>query len=91
MRFIRQEGLAYDLLLCGHTHGGQVRLCCKAWGAYRDVHTGAKIDADGSVFYVSRGLGTVKLPFRWNYFPEIAVFRISPDSDHNGEESSREM
>ncbi|MCM3557163.1 metallophosphoesterase [Brevibacillus borstelensis] len=90
-RFIRQEGLAYDLLLCGHTHGGQVRLFGKTWGVYRDVYTGAKTDSDGSVFYVTRGLGTVKLPFRWNCFPEITVFYISPVADKSGVEKHSEM
>lgn len=76
---LRDRGLRYDLLLAGHTHGGQVRLFGRTWGAYRHFHTGAAFSSDGSVFGISRGLGTVRLPIRLNCPPELALYRLVPE------------
>jgi predicted MPP superfamily phosphohydrolase len=70
-----------DLVLSGHTHGGQVvfgrfgdvviapsRLASKyVWGKYRDGNTH---------MYVSRGIGTVGLPVRINCPPEITKITL---------------
>ncbi len=71
-----------DLVLAGHTHGGQVNLF--GWapvlprgsgryvrGWYRDRQPGGPVRPD---LYVSRGIGTVTLPVRFGSAPEIAVF-----------------
>jgi predicted MPP superfamily phosphohydrolase len=68
------------LVLCGHTHGGQVRLPVLGalFTAYR---LGRGYDAGwfargASRMYVGRGLGTVHLPVRFLCPPEVAVFDL---------------
>ncbi len=68
--------LPYDLLLTGHTHGGQVRFLGRTIGAYKHFHVGLKRLCGRKHFYINRGLGTVKLPVRIACPPEIAVFHI---------------
>ncbi|MFN0158208.1 MAG: metallophosphoesterase [Bacteroidota bacterium] len=80
--FLRQASEKnIDLVLSGHTHGGQVSLGTfgetiiapaslaspYVWGKYRikDTH-----------MYVNRGIGTVGLPIRINCPPEITVVRL---------------
>ncbi|MFF0828925.1 metallophosphoesterase [Brevibacillus sp. NPDC003359] len=74
---IRNEGLKADLLLTGHTHGGQIRLFNRTVGAYKHFHVGQKEDQSVGVFGISRGLGTSRLPIRLNCFPEITVYAIN--------------
>jgi predicted MPP superfamily phosphohydrolase len=68
-----------DLLLCGHTHGGQVRL--PLIGAPRLPIVHAKY-ADGLVagpacaVFVSRGVGLAGLPVRFNCRPEVPVLTL---------------
>ena len=69
------------LTLCGHTHGGQVVLPFVG-----PVHTGSKFRSRfasgfvrgdlGALGYVSRGLGTTALPFRFGCPAELAVFDL---------------
>ncbi|WGV59092.1 metallophosphoesterase [Brevibacillus brevis] len=75
---IHNEGLKADLLLTGHTHGGQVRMFNRTIGAYKHFHIGQKEDPFVGVFGISRGLGTSRLPIRLNCFPEITVYMINP-------------
>ncbi|TKI59107.1 hypothetical protein E8L90_28980 [Brevibacillus antibioticus] len=75
---IHNEGLKADLLLTGHTHGGQIRLFNRTLGAYKHFHVGQKVDQFVGVFGISRGLGTSRLPIRLNCFPEITVYAINP-------------
>ncbi|MED4584200.1 metallophosphoesterase [Brevibacillus choshinensis] len=74
---IHEKGIHADLLLTGHTHGGQVRLFGRTFGAYKDFHIGQKKDKLVGLFSISRGLGTAKIPMRLNCFPEITVFLIN--------------
>ncbi|NRS17694.1 metallophosphoesterase [Brevibacillus sp. HB1.4B] len=74
---IHSESLKADLLLTGHTHGGQVRLFNRTIGAYKHFHVGQKEDQSVGVFGISRGLGTSRLPVRLNCFPEITVYAIN--------------
>jgi predicted MPP superfamily phosphohydrolase len=66
------------LTLSGHTHGGQIRLpngppiirqsrYCLDEGVY--AHR-------SSLLVVSRGLGSVALPFRWGADPEAVLIEI---------------
>lgn len=70
----------YNLLLAGHTHGGQVQVeifdtainparffTPYVYGVYR---------ARNSAAYVTRGVGTIGLPTRLAAPPEIAVLRL---------------
>jgi uncharacterized protein len=65
-----------DLILCGHSHGGQWRIpgVPTFWlppgcAGRIDGHH----EAQGRKLYVNRGLGWSFLPFRFNCRPEIAV------------------
>ncbi|MFS0553471.1 metallophosphoesterase [Brevibacillus sp. 179-C9.3 HS] len=73
---IYKEGVKADLLLTGHTHGGQIRFFGRTVGAYKHFHIGQKQDVCVGVFGISRGLGTSRLPIRFNCFPEITVYKI---------------
>jgi predicted MPP superfamily phosphohydrolase len=76
--FIAGRGAA--LMLCGHTHGGQVALPSGPVVVYgplgRKYPTGL-YDVDGLHLYVSRGLGNVDVPLRWNAPAEVALFTLS--------------
>lgn len=68
-----------DLVLSGHTHGGQVRL--PFLGAMHLPPGGRKYIEGwfglGSMqLYVNRGIGAVGLPFRFNCRPEITLLRL---------------
>jgi uncharacterized protein len=77
----RLEGRPIDLVLSGHTHGGQVRfpfsppLWLPALGR-KYVH-GLFGTAAGIQLYVNRGIGTVGLPFRLRCPPEVTVLTLS--------------
>lgn len=73
---------SFDLVLSGHTHGGQVvfaklndtyitpaSLWSKyVWGLYR---------MNGTQLYVNRGLGSVGIPFRMNCPPEVTKLTLA--------------
>ncbi|WP_207711377.1 metallophosphoesterase [Clostridioides difficile] len=68
-----------NLVLSGHSHGGQIRLPIK--GAlvtppYGRKYTKGFYDINGNHLYVSSGLGSTKLPFRFFNIPEIIEFNI---------------
>jgi uncharacterized protein len=73
------RGPLVDLMLTGHSHGGQVRL--PFLGAVH-VPDGARkyieglFQVGGIQLYVNRGIGTVGLPIRLNCPPEITVFTL---------------
>ncbi|MFN2545249.1 MAG: metallophosphoesterase [Actinomycetota bacterium] len=77
--------LGYDLIVAGHTHGGQVRL--PVVGALitnshmpRDLARGLSKVGDAYV-HVSPGLGTSKYaPFRFLCRPEATILELSPSS-----------
>lgn len=76
-------GYLVDLMLSGHTHGGQVRL--PVLGATILPSLGQKYIEGHFQFgslqlYVNRGLGTVGLPARWNCPPEISLFTLQPQA-----------
>ncbi len=71
-----------DLALCGHTHGGQVKLpfigapvLPSCWG---QKYAGGLVQSPGSLVYVNRGIGLIWPPVRFNCRPEITVLRIKP-------------
>jgi hypothetical protein len=75
--------LGYDLMVAGHTHGGQV--CMPGVGALvtncalpRRLASGL-IRMGGATLYVSPGLGTSKFaPFRFACRPEATVLELHP-------------
>ena len=75
-----------DLMLCGHTHGGQVglevgpvrfslaRIAYSRWaGLYEENRPQ---DPTGQFLYVNRGLGTVGPPIRFGVRPEITLLTL---------------
>lgn len=69
-----------DLVLSGHTHGGQVRLPVVG-SVYGRTKLGQRFvegwnRLDGTQIYVSRGIGKVLLPVRLGCPPEIACLRL---------------
>jgi predicted MPP superfamily phosphohydrolase len=82
--FEEASGFKIDLLLCGHTHGGQIFLT-------RYLRKIIPLDASlefiegffqkgKALMYVSRGIGTSYLPFRLGIKPEITFFTFSVNS-----------
>lgn len=74
---IRAARLDIDLMFSGHTHGGQVRIIDKekkllphrrlSNGLYRRKNT---------QIYITRGIGTVVLPVRYQCPPEISLIEL---------------
>jgi predicted MPP superfamily phosphohydrolase len=70
-----------DLILCGHTHGGQVRLPFVP-PFYLPRFSGRfigglyQVGESGIPLYVTRGVGTSLLPVRFLCRPEITLFRL---------------
>ncbi len=78
---VHPRGVNVDLVLSGHTHGGQVRL---PGGGPLLLPPGGMLYPEGHFvlgnlqLYVNRGLGTVGLPFRLNCPPEITYATLRP-------------
>ena len=67
------------LTLCGHTHGGQVRLF--GWSpvvpsAFKNRYAYGHVVENGRRMLVSGGLGLSVLPFRFGVRPEINLIEI---------------
>ncbi|HTZ60698.1 MAG TPA: metallophosphoesterase [Acidobacteriaceae bacterium] len=74
-------GSRVDLVLSGHTHGGQVRLpfmppLMLPELGMKYVHGLFRL-SDGMQLYVNRGIGTVNLPFRFRCPPEITLITLA--------------
>jgi uncharacterized protein len=72
-------GKAVDLMLSGHTHGGQVRL--PLLGALQLPELGKKyvegwFQLGRMQLYVNRGIGTIGIPFRLDCPPEITLLTL---------------
>lgn len=69
-----------DLVVSGHTHGGQVRLpfvgAIKNSSRYPDRYEAGLVRRPWAWVYVSRGVGTVGLPLRFLCRPEVAILEI---------------
>lgn len=72
-----------DFVLCGHTHGGQVRvplvgalIVPSDYGTTYDM--GFKTGAFDTPAYISRGLGCSRIPIRLFCRPELCIFDLRP-------------
>lgn len=80
---IASQSYDVDLMLAGHTHGGQVRLpflpalLLPAMGEkyVEDLH---QVGSSKMQVYVNRGLGCMHLPFRFNCPPELTLLTLQP-------------
>ena len=72
------ENYPGDLLLFGHTHGGQVNLPLiwkKVTPLKNKLFKSGLFHIDRRFLYVNRGLGAT-FPFRWFAPPEVAIFEL---------------
>ena len=72
---------AVDLIVSGHTHGGQVRLpflgAPVRSAAFGDLYDEGLRRRPWTQVYTSRGIGTIHLPVRLFARPEVAVLRLT--------------
>ena len=69
----------FDLILAGHSHGGQIRLpLLGAMVLPRGVrpYEHGYYETPGGPLYVNAGIGTYRIPFRWNCQPELTLITI---------------
>jgi uncharacterized protein len=80
----RVLGEQIDLVLSGHTHGGQIRIPFLPPLLLPEMGTkyveGLFRLRDGTQLYVNRGIGAVNLPFRFRCPPEISVITLQPSA-----------
>ena len=74
----QMDGARFDLVLAGHTHGGQVNLPFfdGAWilNGPSSEYVKGLYHVNGTPLYVNRGIGTAKIPIRLGARPEITHF-----------------
>ena len=78
----RLEHYSPDLILCGHTHGGQIRLPFigaiiePGEGLFPHFDKGMFKLKENSLLYIDSGVGTSKLPIRFLNRSQVSVIRI---------------
>ncbi len=73
-----------DLVISGHTHGGQVRVPFIAppkMPVQHGRYISGLMQARRTRLFISRGIGWAGLPIRFNCFPEIAVLELLQGND----------
>jgi hypothetical protein len=85
--FEEASGCGLDLILCGHTHGGQIiftKYLKKIFPLEASLRFIEGFFQEGkTMMYVSRGLGTSFLPFRFGVKPEITFFTFAAPQHSN--------
>ncbi|MEQ9408885.1 MAG: metallophosphoesterase [Fuerstiella sp.] len=75
---------SFDLVLCGHNHGGQVVLPLigpvYSPSIYGVKYAAGVFEHGQLMMHVSRGIGA-KDPLRWNCLPEITALQLEFDGD----------
>jgi predicted MPP superfamily phosphohydrolase len=83
-----------DLVISGHTHGGQVQL--PFWGpiinrtALKREHLTGLSHFGETRLYVNRGMGTILLPLRFLSPPEVTLFSFQPELKSTSGDENRE-
>jgi len=71
----------FSIMFAGHSHGGQINF--PFFGARAVVNDPRFMDGhaevDGKHVYVTSGVGTSVIPFRWRVPPEIAVITLNAE------------
>jgi predicted MPP superfamily phosphohydrolase len=76
-RLVEASALDVQLVLSGHTHGGQVVFPAVGAVAGRKFPVLAgSATRDNTTIFVSRGVGTVYVPIRLNCPPDIAILTL---------------
>lgn len=80
---LKQRGnVPIDLVLSGHTHGGQIRIL--GYAPYKPEGSGRYIsgwyEEENPPLYVSKGIGTTALPVRFGSRAEIAIFNLKTNA-----------
>jgi len=81
------RAIGCHLLLCGHTHGGQIRfpwigpLVAPSW--YGSRYASGVFHRSPTLMHVSRGLSGVH-PLRWGCTPEASVLEVVVAFEQNG-------
>lgn len=69
-----------DLALCGHTHGGQVRLpfigAPLVPSCFGQKYVGGLVQGPSTLVYINRGIGLIAPPVRFNCRPEVTLLRL---------------
>ena len=75
---VQQNQLKIDFILSGHTHGGHVNILGFAPFTPRGSgrYIGGWYKDQNPILYVSKGIGTSVIPFRFGARAEVAVFTI---------------
>jgi len=80
--FPQYAACGFDLVFCGHLHGGQFRLpflggiYAPSYGFFPE-YDGGMYEREESVLIVSRGLGNSSFPIRFNNPPELVVVELA--------------
>lgn len=77
------RGPLVDLMLSGHSHGGQVRLPfldALVVPPMGEKYVEGHFRLNRMQLYVNRGIGTVGIPVRLNCPPEITLFTLQPSA-----------
>ncbi len=73
-----------DLMLCGHTHGGQINIPLVGPPILpvrnKSYSSGLKVSPRGTKVFISKGIGWSICPVRFNCRPEIAVLELVPEA-----------
>jgi predicted MPP superfamily phosphohydrolase len=84
--FFEKNYKDFDLVLAGHSHGGQIRIPFLS-DLVLDLkkNVGGFVEGwfqkENSKMYVSRGVGTSTLPIRFLCRPEVAIIELEPSSN----------
>jgi len=79
---LRSGKYRVDLMLSGHTHGGQIRLPFLGTpivpSAFGQKYAQGMVQGPTCLVYISRGVGLSMLPLRLGVPPEITLIELSP-------------
>ncbi|HSI87968.1 MAG TPA: metallophosphoesterase [Pyrinomonadaceae bacterium] len=80
LNYHRSLGDDFKLMMAGHTHGGQIWLPIVGSplvpSSFGQKYNAGHIREDGKDMFVTTGIGTTLLPFRFMMPPEIAVVTV---------------
>lgn len=82
------HGQRCDLMLSGHTHGGQInlpRLGRVGLGRLGKRYAAGLYQLPHGCLYVNKGIGYGSFPLRYQVRPEVAVFTLQPMANANGQ------